>query len=1011
MGKSNGFHETGPLPKIILTENPHASLICSSQVAVARTIPRPRAFEPDERQREAIEHVHGPLLVIAGAGTGKTTVLTKRIANLVREGHARADEILAVTYTKNAAQEMRQRVEEELRGTSLSGLRIATFHEYCNDLLQENGRKFDVVDDQDLWIYLRRRLRELNLKYFVRAASVSKFLEDLLKFMRHCHDELVTPEKYWEYVQRLERGELPIPRVTRSKQAENVSDEEVLARCREVASVFAAVERMLKEDNLGTFGHMITYAHDLLQQDSESLQPRSRFILVDEFQDVNFAQVKVLQRLAGEESNVFAVGDPDQAIYRFRGASSAAFVLFQRHFPSLRLVKLEKNRRSTSPILNCAFALISKNPDVFDASSGSTPYRRSVLISAREEDAARGGKQLPRSPVEAVVLAAKDFECTELVAALRDWQRKTRHKWSDCGVLYRTHSHRDQLAAELATQGIPFSIENMDVMDMPEARDLFACLGAVVSDADAASLFRVAALRQFEIDPEKLRSGIKALPRNAGTSAIALVLSQIEGGQRVLERLRQTRDDIAAANARGRAAVDLVARNFSLERDSRVLGAMLEFISAWEKKPITKTGEISELLDYLEYFREAGGVIPLASKDENAVRLMTAHAAKGLEFAHVFILRASSPSFPSPYKEPLLEFPRELHDPGSIAQDDDKELCKQEERRLFYVAMTRARDSLTIYAKQGSGRDPSPPGFLRDLLKDTSLLGRWLVPGQPRGLQTDMFAQAADPRGLTRTTEWLNMPPASDLSAKLSASAVQTYETCPLQFKLEREWKIPGEVPAAMQYGGVIHRVLLAFYDSVRALRPMTDEDVLQLFRDELAAAAIQDHYQHDLYYEQGVLQLQDFLTGFRRAPAPKVLHTEEFFDVKVGDVKVVGRIDRIDEAPGGGVVITDYKTGKAQSQEDSDESLQLSIYALAAREKWGYRPDYLVLYNLEGNTPVVTRRTESQLGAARSRVVQVAEDIAAGKFDPKPGFYCRFCAYRNLCPATEKQLQERSPR
>ena len=117
-----------------------------------------------------------------------------------------------------------------------------------------------------------------------------------------------------------------------------------------------------------------------------------------------------------------------------------------------------------------------------------------MLISAREQDAAREGKQLPRAPVEAVVLAAKDIECTELVAALREWQRKTRHKWSDCAVLYRTHSHRDQLAAELATQGIPFSIENMDVMDMPEARDLFACLGAVVSDADGASLFRVAAL-------------------------------------------------------------------------------------------------------------------------------------------------------------------------------------------------------------------------------------------------------------------------------------------------------------------------------------------------------------------------------------------------------------------------------------------------------------------------------------------------------------------------------------
>jgi DNA helicase-2/ATP-dependent DNA helicase PcrA len=980
-------------------------------VAVAKSISRPRvseprAFEPDERQRETIEHLTGPMLVIAGAGTGKTTVLTRRIAYLVRHGHARLDEILAVTYTKNAAQEMRQRVREELRGTDVSALRIATFHEYCNELLAENGKKFGVLDEKDLWIYLRRRLRELNLKYFVRAASVTKFLDDLLKFMQHCHDELVGPEKYQEYVQRLERGELPIPRVTKSKDADQVSDQEVLGRCREIANVFTTVERILREDGLGTFGHMITHAYHLLRESNEELRARSRFILVDEFQDVNFAQVKVLQLLAGQERNVFAVGDPDQAIYRFRGASSAAFVLFQRHFPGVSLVKLEKNRRSTSPILNSAFALISKNPNVFDKETGST-YERSVLISAREEEAAREGKPLPRVPVEAVVLSAKDFECSEVVAALMDWQRKTRRQWSDCAVLYRTHSHRDQLAAELANQGIPFSIENMDAMDMPEARDLFACLGAVVSDADGASLFRVAALPQFSIDPEKLRAGIKALPRDAGASAIALVLSQIEGGPAVLDRVRQTRAEIAAADIRGRTAVDVVVRCFFLNRASRALNAVLEFVSAWEEKAITKTREIGELLDYLEYFREAGGVIPLASKDDNAVRLMTAHAAKGLEFSSVFILRASSPSFPSPYKEPLLEFPRELHDPASVAQDDDKELCRQEERRLFYVAMTRARDSLTIYAKQGVGKDPSPPGFLRDLLKDSSLLGRWLVPGQPRGFQTDMFAEAAGQAGMTRTSEWLSLPPASDLSARLSASAIQTYETCPLQFKLEREWKIPGEVPAAMQYGGVIHRVLLAFYNSVRAQRQMEDEVVIQFFRDELAGAGIQDHYQHDLYQAQGILQLQDFLAAFRRSPKPTVLHTEEYFDVKVGDIKVVGRIDRIDETATGGVVITDYKTGKAQSQEDSDESLQLSIYALAAREKWGYRADHLVLYNLEGNSAVVTRRSDFQLSEARNRVMQVAENIAAGNFDAKPGFYCRFCAYRNLCPATEKRLQE----
>jgi DNA helicase-2/ATP-dependent DNA helicase PcrA len=973
-------------------------------MAVSKSLLLPRTFEPDERQRAAIEHGHGPVLVVAGAGTGKTTVLTKRIARLVREGHARPAQILALTYTKNAAQEMSERVRQELRGADLAGLRVRTFHDYSNELLARHGTQFGVLDDKDLWIYLRKRIRELRLNYFVRAADVSKFLTDLLDFTRRCQDELVSPAKYADYVERLERGQLRIPRVGKSN--DTLAEEEVLGRCREIAQVFSTVERMLREENLGSFGHMITGAFELLQDPAILRQERqrTRFILVDEFQDANFAQVKILQMLAGDERNVFAVGDPDQAIYRFRGASSAAFGLFQRNFPEAAVVTLDKNRRSTTAILQSAFALIAENPAVVGR-AGMAPAARSALISARDEDQARAGGRVPNLPAEAVLVGSYEAECSDLVSAILLKRRAARCRWADFAVLYRLHSHRDLVAAELAKRGIPFSIESMDVTDMPQVRDLLACLGAVVSAADDASLFRVAALTQFSIDAEKLRAGMQALPRDSTSGAIALVLAQMEGGAAVLAALEQARAEIRGAGAKARDALEVVLRRFGFARHDPPVMAVIDFVAGWEGKAITRTGELSELLEYLGYFRQAGGAIPLSSSEDDAVQLMTVHAAKGLEWDHVFILRANSSSFPASYKETLVEFPGELIDPDSVTRAEGKQLHQEEERRLFYVAMTRARDTLAIYARPGKGKETAPAGFLREMVKD-GRLARWFRTRHARPSQTDLFAEARPPGAFgSRASEWLNLPPSSDLSARLSASAVETYERCPLQFKFGREWRIPRDVPAAMQYGAVMHRVLCKYFDELRSHRAMSEDELSELFCANLAKAGIADGYQHDLYERQGIAQLRDFAAARRSAPPTEVLHTEQWFEIRIGGVAVAGRIDRMDRGSDGRIIVTDYKTGKPRSQEDADESLQLSVYALAAEQNWGYDAGSLVFYNLEENTPVVTRRSAAQLDAVRLKVVEVAENIAAGNFPAKLGFHCRFCPYNNLCPETEKHL------
>ncbi len=219
---------------------------------------------------------------------------------------------------------------------------------------------------------------------------------------------------------------------------------------------------------------------------------------------------------------------------------------------------------------------------------------------------------------------------------MRESQRKSKCKWSDFGVLYRLHSHRDDLVQELGEAGIPFVIESLDISDTPEVRDLFACLNAIVSSGDDVSLVRVSGLPCFRVNPEQLRQVMREIARqsrDAQVVPLSTALTRIEGGAEVLEALQRAREEIGRRGAKGRAALEIVVRQFALDRSSPILQGALQFVEAWEGKKINKTTDLEELVDYLAYFREAGGVIPLqANENENAVRLMTVHGAKGLEF-------------------------------------------------------------------------------------------------------------------------------------------------------------------------------------------------------------------------------------------------------------------------------------------------------------------------------------------------------------------------------------------
>src|SRR5262249_25624761 len=340
-------------------------------------------FIPNSKQQKAIQHACGPMLVLAGAGTGKTTVLVERIARLIEQGQARADEILAITFTDNAAAELKARVER--RVGRRAPIWAGTFHAYCYGILKRCGKDFYVLTPEGVYVFLRQRIGQLGLQRFIKPSDVGQFLDDLRDFFDRCHEELISPERFQEYVDSLHvDGDLP--RNCKSKDLDQLGPAEILARWREIACVYGNAMRLLQQENLGTFGMMISRAVGLLQADAGLLteeRSRARFILIDEFQDCNASNIILAEVLGGEEQNIFAVGDPDQAIYRFRGASSAAFEDFQRRFPRTQGVVLDENQRSRGNILRVAFAAISQNPQVRQASA-AVSFERVPLESGRD---------------------------------------------------------------------------------------------------------------------------------------------------------------------------------------------------------------------------------------------------------------------------------------------------------------------------------------------------------------------------------------------------------------------------------------------------------------------------------------------------------------------------------------------------------------------------------------------------------------------------------------------------
>jgi DNA helicase II / ATP-dependent DNA helicase PcrA len=625
-------------------------------------------------QLEAVLHKDGPLLVFAGAGSGKTRVITHRIANLIYTHQVPPSQILAVTFTNKAADEMKERLRH-LLGMDIRGLWVGTFHAICARILRESGRAIDippnflVYDESDQLDLIRQVLTELDLdeKQFNPRA--------IRNAISRAKERLIMPDEY-------------------AAQASDYFE-------RIVAQVYPRYQKALQAANALDFDDLLLATIRLFTEQPRVLEryrQQFRYILVDEYQDVNYAQYVLLRLLADAHRNLCVVGDDDQSIYRFRGAEPELILRFERDFPDAKVVKLERNYRSTQPILDAAFRIVSQN-------RVRAPKR---LWTDRVQGI----------PVTLTPVSDEEEEARLIAEYIQRQVYLGRRRYGDYAILYRTNAQSRVFEERFLRERIPHRIVGaLRFYDRKEIKDLLAYLRLVVNPDDAVSLRRI----------------INTPPRKIGQQTLLAV--QLHAVERGISPYRAMQDaDLlsrlptqAVRALQGFVALIEDLRAFAeRERLTPLVKRLIERTGylAWleerkDAESVDRAANVREFLNVVQRFEETteqtlGDTSLMAflqhvalvtdadtlGERGNQVLLMTLHTAKGLEFPVVFLVGLENGLLP----HALSETPADI----------------EEERRLCYVGMTRAMDELHLTFAQsrryyGSRRYSEPSPFLKAL--------------------------------------------------------------------------------------------------------------------------------------------------------------------------------------------------------------------------------------------------------------------------------------------------------